>query len=237
MKLGFRILNFCRSLKKSKLVRKARIRLKTLAGRLFRESQRKLPGYILNKNKELFEIFDRVLGQKKKDKNKIYSIHEPKVSCIAKGKSHKKYEFGSKVCIALSKISGLIVGAKNFDTNAYDGDTVADIVKQMYRILDYKPELAIADKGFRGRKEIDGVKVLTPANQSYKLDEFEKSKNKKRFKRRSAIEPVIGHLKSDFRMARNFLKGTLGDTINVLMASAAFNFKKWLRSAQLYFYF
>jgi len=89
--------------------------------------------------------------------------------------------------------------------------------------------LAIADKGFRGRKEVEGVKILTPSNQGKKLNESEKRRNRKRNKRRSAIEPVIGHLKSDFRMARNFLKGTLGNAINALMDSAAFNFKKWMR--------
>ena len=229
MKQVIRTINFSRGIKNAKKVGKARRRLKTIAGVLFRELKRKLRPPVLELHQEKLELFGRVLLQRKNDKKKIYSLHEPQTLCIAKGKSHKKYEFGSKVCFVTGKNKGVIVGAKNFDQNLYDGDTVEDTVKQMERILSYKPELGIADKGFRGRKEILGVKILTPANQGSKLSDSEKRGNRKRNKRRSAIEPVIGHLKSDFRMARNFLKGSLGDAINALMAAAAFNFKKWMR--------
>lgn len=231
-----RTINFCRGAKNARKVGKARKRLKTIAGVLFRELQRKLPAAAIESEsvREKLDIFERILKQRKNDKNKIYSPHEPQTLCIAKGKSHKKYEFGSKVCFAVGRNKGVILGAKNFDQNLYDGDTVEDTVQQMLRILNYKPELGIADKGFRGRKEIVGVKILTPVNQGQKLSEAEKLQNRKRHKRRSAIEPVIGHLKSDFRMARNFLKGTLGNAINALMAAAAFNFKKWMRQGGIF---
>ena len=234
MKEVIRTINFNRGIKTAKKAGKAR-RLKTIAGALFRELKRKLSPSVLELHREKLELFGRVLLQRKNDKNKIYSLHEPKTLCIAKGKSHKKYEFGSKVCFVVGKNKGVILGAKNFDQNLYDGDTVEETVKQMERILRYKPELGIADKGFRGRKEILGVKILTPATQGSKVSDSEKRGNRKRNKRRSAIEPVIGHLKSDFRMARNFLKGTLGDVINALMAAAAFNFKKWMRKGGIYF--
>lgn len=230
-----RTINFCRGAKNAKKVGKARKRLKTIAGVLFRELKRKLPTVVIELEcvREKLNIFGRILKQRKNDKNKIYSPHEPQTLCIAKGKSHKKYEFGSKVCFAVAKVCGVILGVKNFDQNLYDGDTAEDTVQQMVRIIDYKPDLGIADKGFRGRKEVLGVKILTPANQGQKLSEAEKRQNRKRHKRRSAIEPVIGHLKSDFRMARNFLKGTLGNAINALMAAVAFNFKKWMRQGRL----
>ena len=100
--------------------------------------------------------------------------------------------------------------------------------------MNYKPELGICDRGFRGRKVVEGVKILTPENQGKRISEAERKKNRKRNIRRSAIEPVIGHMKNDFRMARNFLKHTLGDEINAIMAAAAFNFKKWMRTLGLY---
>lgn len=239
MKSLIRTINFCRGVKNAKKVGKARRRLKTIACALFRELKRKLPAaaFELETICEKLKIFGRILSQRKNDKNKIYSPHEPKTLCIAKGKSHKKYEFGSKVCFVTGKSQGVILGAKNFDKNLYDGDTVEETVKQVSRVLNYKPELGIADKGFRGRKEIEGVKILTPTNEGQRLSETEKIRNRKRHKRRSAIEPVIGHLKSDFRMARNFLKGSVGDAINALMAAAAFNFKKWMRRAGLCSFF
>ncbi|GHV58439.1 hypothetical protein FACS189460_5960 [Deltaproteobacteria bacterium] len=188
-------INFSRGVRKAKIVNKARRRLKTIAATLVREVKRKLSPPDLEVCRERLALFDRVLKQKKKDKAKIYSLHEPGTLCIAKGKSHKPYEFGSKVCFVVGKKAGVIVGARNFDRNLYDGDTVEETVKMMSRILDYKPGLGIADKGFRGRKTIEGVNILTPANQSRKLSESEKRRNKKRHCRRSAIEPVIGHLK------------------------------------------
>ena len=234
-----RTINFCRGIKNAKKVGKARRRLKTIACALFRELKRKLPAPALELEAivEKLKIFGRILSQRKNDKNKIYSPHEPGTLCIAKGKSHKKYEFGSKVCFVTGKTKGVILGAKNFDKNLYDGDTVEETIKQMSRILNYKPELGIADKGFRGRREIEGVRILTPTNDGKKISESEKRRNRKRHKRRSAIEPVIGHLKSDFRMARNFLKGTVGDAINALMAAAAFNFRKWMRQGSAYSFF
>lgn len=232
-----RLINFCRSPKDAEIVSQARQRLKAIATTLLREAKRRMPAKILVKNKGRLEIFDRILTQKKNDKNKIYSVHEPQTQCIAKGKCHKKYEFGAKACIVVGTINGVILGAQSFAKNIYDGDSIEPIVKQMIRILNYKPELIIGDMGFRGRNEIEGVKVLTPATQHQQITESEKKRNRKRLKRRSAIEPVIGHLKTDYRMARNFLKGILGDTVNALMAAAAFNFKKWLRLVQLYFYF
>lgn len=230
-------INFTRGVKKNQIVNKYGRRLRTVAGALVRELKRKLPASVLKEHEEQFSRFERVVNQEKKDKNKIYSLHQPQVLCIAKGKTHKKYEFGSKVCFGVTKKSGVIVAAKNFAQNLYDGDTLEDTIKQMERVLSYKPELGICDRGFRGRKIVAGVRILTPENQGKRISEAERKKNRKRNLRRSAIEPIIGHLKNDFRMARNFLKHTLGDAINALMAAAAFNFKKWMRRWAGAFYF
>ena len=237
VKVLVRGINFTLGVKKNQIVNKYRRRLKTVAGALLREIKRKLPASVLKEYEGQFAVFERVVNQSRKDKNKIYSLHQPQVLCIAKGKAHKKYEFGSKVCLGVTKKSGIIVAAKNFAKNLYDGDTLEDTIKQMERVLSYKPELGICDKGFRGRKIVEGVRILTPENQGKRLSEAEKKKNRKRNLRRSAIEPIIGHVKHDFRMARNFLKHTLGDTMNALMAAAAFNFKKWMRVIGAYFHF
>ena len=237
VKALIRGINFTRGVKKNQIVNKYGSRLRTIAGTLLREVRRKLPPDLLKKHEEQLLLFERVVNQSRQDKNKVYSLHQPQVLCIAKGKAHKKYEFGSKVCVGVTKESGIIVAAKNFDKNLYDGDTLEDTVKQMERVLNYKPELGICDRGFRGRKVVAGMSVLTPENQGKRISKAERKKNRKRNIRRSAIEPVIGHLKSDFRMARNFLKHTLGDAVNALMAAAAFNFKKWMREVEVYFRF
>ena len=230
VKVLVRGINFTRGVKRNQVMNKYGRRLKTVAGVLVRELRRKLPVMMLKEYEEQFSRFERVVNQSRKDKDKIYSLHQPQVLCIAKGKAHKKYEFGSKVCFGVTKKSGIIVAAKNFAKNLYDGDTLEDTIKQMERVLSYKPELGICDKGFRGRKVVEGVKILTPENQGKRISEAERKKNRKRNLRRSAIEPIIGHVKNDFRMARNFLKHTLGDAINAIMAAAAFNFKKWMRT-------
>jgi IS5 family transposase len=237
VKVLVRGINFTRGVKKNQIVNKYGRRLKTVAGTLLRELMRKLPPSVLKEHEEQFSRYERAVNQSRKDKNKVYSLHQPQVLCIAKGKAHKKYEFGSKVCLGVTKKSGIIVAAKSFDKNLYDGDTLEDTIKQMERVLNHKPDLGICDKGFRGRKTVEGVKILTPENQGKRISEAEKKKNRKRNLRRSAIEPVIGHMKNDFRMARNFLKHTLGDTINALMAAAAFNFKKWMRTVGAFFCF
>jgi IS5 family transposase len=234
VKVLVRGINFTRGTKKNQIVNKYGRRLKTIAGALVRELKRKLPTQVLKRHEEQFSLFERVVNQNRQDKNKIYSLHQPQVLCIAKGKAHKKYEFGSKVCLGVTKISGIFVAVKSFSKNLYDGDTLEDTIKQMVRVLNYKPELGICDRGFRGRKVVEGVKILTPENQGKRISEAERKMNKKRNIRRSAIEPLIGHMKNDFRMARNFLKHTLGDEINAIMAAAAFNFKKWMRTLGVY---
>lgn len=228
-----RKINFTRGVKRNQIANKCTRRLKTVGGVLVRELKRKLPALVLEGYGERFSLFERVLTQSRHDKNKVYSLHQPQVQCIAKGKAHKKYEFGSKVCFGVTKKSGILVAAKNFTGNPYDGDTLPDTIRQMSRILGWKPEVGITDRGFRGRKIVEEVRILTPENEGKRLSEAEKKRNRKRFRRRSAIEPIIGHLKNDFRMARNYLKHSLGDAINALMA-AAFNFQKWMQTAKLY---
>jgi len=175
------------------------------------------------------QLFHRVLKQTQKDSNKIYSLHEPEVKCIVKGKEAKKYEFGNKVSIAKTMKSGIIVGAKSFSDNPYDAHTLEPQLKQEERLTGRLPKTGIADRGYRGKKKILGVEIRIPGKLPAKASNYEKQKARKFFKARAGIEPVIGHVKHDHRMIRNYLSGTQGDAINTLLAATGFNMMKMLR--------
>lgn len=201
--------------------KKASKKVKTIAGVLVRELNRKLPADILNKYSVDLSLYAKVLAQKRSDSNKIYSLHEPEVKCYSKGKEHKRFEFGSKVSILVTQKTGVIVGALNFNSTAHDSKTLALALEQHQRLTDKQAKNIFVDRGYQGPKTINETKIFTPKPEK----NITKTK-RKRHSRRAAIEPVIGHLKSDYRMNRNFLKGVIGDEINVLLAAAAMNFKR-----------
>lgn len=209
--------------------RKAVKRLKTIAGRLLRELQRQLPAEALQRLEEEFALFSKGLSQKRGDKNKLYSLHEPHVYCMSKGKEHKRYEFGTKVSIAATRDSKIIVGAMAFDENKYDGHTLPEVLLQIEKLCGQAPKYGLCDRGYKGRKKFHGTRILIPGVSAQNADKSQVELMRKRFRKRAGIEPVIGHLKSDHRLNRNRLKGFIGDQINVLMAAAAFNFRKWMR--------
>ena len=173
-----------------------------------------------------------MLEQKRYDKNKIYSLHEPEVYCIAKGKAHKKYEFGNKVAVVTGHQSGVITGIKSFAHNCYDGHTLEPALDQCERIRKdcqgSRPKVAVVDRGCKGRKHIGTTTIMIPSKPKKQTTAYQKRVLRKLFRQRAAIEPIIGHLKSDHRMKRNFLAGTQGDAVNALLAAAAFNLKKKL---------
>jgi IS5 family transposase len=211
--------------KNHKKAAKANRKVHTIAGRLVRELERKLPenhpyGHSLT-------LFNRVLEQQRKSKNKVYSLHEPRVHCISKGKEHKKYEYGNKVSILYTQTTGVIVGALAFG-NPYDGHTLEEALEQYKRLKDKVPENIFADRGYKGKTQIGDTRIHIPKPFSKKISQYRRQKRKKAHKRRAAIEPIIGHLKQDHRLSRNFYKGDFGDAINVLLAAAAFNFKRMM---------
>jgi IS5 family transposase len=208
--------------------KKSAKKLKTIAGRLTRELRRKLTEELLQKYEAELKLFERVLAQKKGDKNKIYSLHEPKVYCMSKGKAHKRFEFGSKVSITLTKNSGVAVGAYNFEENIYDGHTLPEVLEQTKRLTGKEPKVAIVDRGYRGVSLVGKTEIIKPKNPKKDATPYEKTKARKRFRRRAGIEPIIGHLKQDFRLSRNYLKGTHGDMANVILSATAYNLKKWM---------
>lgn len=211
--------------KNRKKALKADKRLRTIAGRLVRELKRNL-----GENRsydELLSLFEKILQQRRKSLHKIYSIHEPDVQCISKGKEHKKYEFGNKVSIIRS-VTGVILGACSF-RNEYDGHTIERSLEQVHRLTGKRIKRLAGDRGYRGRKEIQGTEILIPDTPKAKDSYYERKKKHKLFCKRAGIEPTIGHLKSDYRLGRNFYKGLLGDAINVMLAAAAYNFKRAMR--------
>ena len=208
--------------KNKKKAIKADKKVRTIAGRLVRELERNLKED--SKHRELLAMFKQILNQRKNSKDKIYSIHESEVECISKGKEHKKYEFGNKVSI-IRTLEGLIIGALSF-RKEYDGHTVEKALKQTERMTGNRPSKLAGDRGYRGRKLYDSTELTIPSSGSSKDSRYQKEKKRKLFRQRASIEPIIGHLKSDHRLNRNFYKGLVGDAINVMLAAAAFNFKR-----------
>lgn len=175
-----------------------------------------------------FDVLYRVLTQQRDDKNKVYSIHEPEVLCISKGKEHKQYEFGNKSSFAYTRGSGIIVGAMAIEGNAYDGHTLEPQLEQVKELTGGKIKKAIVDKGYKVKGGIPGVDIVMPKNlkgESYYL----KKKREERCRSRAGIEGLISHLKYDHRMIRNYLSGTAGDKINTILAATAYNMRKWMR--------
>lgn len=204
-------------------------RLKTVSGRLLREIQRKMTTGQRECYAEKFALYQRMLNQKRGDKNKLYSMHEPHIYCMSKGKAHQRYEFGTKASITTTRDTGIVIGALAFEKNVFDGHTVPEVLAQVKRLINRVPQVAIADRGYRGKSKVDDTQLVTPKPVRKNAAKEVVALARKRFRRRAGIEPVIGHLKSDHRLKRNFLKGFAGDQINLLMAAAAFNFRKWMR--------
>ena len=201
---------------------KADRRLRTIAGRLVRELDRNLPdkkGY-----EKMFELFYKVLRQSRNSRDKTYSLHEPEVQCISKGKEHKKYEFGNKASFIRS-LSGIILAAVSF-RNEYDGHTIEATLQQTERMTGRRIENLAGDRGYRGTKQVGTTRILIPQAPKDKDSYYQKRKRHKLFCKRAGIEPTIGHLKSDYRLSRNFYKGVKGDAINIMLAAAAYNFKR-----------
>lgn len=206
----------------AKKVAKADRKMRTIAGRLVRELLRELP--VANIYQKRLELSLKFVNGEKIDGHKIYSLHEPDVLCISKGKEHKKYEFGNKVSF-VRLWNGLIVGALSF-RNEYDGHTIDRSMEQVKRVYGRKIRILAGDRGYRGQTMTGDTKVLIPDVPKASDSAYMKAKKHRLFRKRAGIEPVIGHNKADHRLGRNFYWGLLGDSINVMFAAAGFNFKR-----------
>lgn len=221
-------LRFFRHVKKRAKAVKAIKRLRTIAGILMRELQRKLPTDILLQQENNFTLYQKVITQKKHDSNKIYSLHEPQVYCVAKGKDHKPYEYGAKASLVTTAQHGIILSAVSHPINISDVNTLTEVLSKAVSVRHTRIQEAVCDRGYRGRKEVDGIAIVLPERGKKRDTRYERDKKRAKCRRRAAIEPLIGHLKSGFRLARNYLKGAVGDEINLLMAASAWNLRKWM---------
>ena len=221
-----RVMRFRGRAKSKKAVARADRRLRTIAGRLCRELDRLLDAD--SPWRERLKISLMFINGEKLDGHKIYSLHEPDVVCIAKGKDRVKYEFGNKVSI-IRTWSGLIIGAKSF-RNEYDGHTIDPAMEQVGRLYPHPIKILAGDRGYRGKKQSGRTMIEIPGTPKATDSPYQKRKKHRRFCKRAGIEPVIGHLKSDNRLGRNFYKGLFGDSINVMLAAAAFNFRRAMKA-------
>jgi IS5 family transposase len=207
--------------------------LRTYLGRVIRDITRKT-----NDNDALRPIFARPLmlarqvrEQRQRQRGrKIYSLHAPEVECIGKGKAHRPYEFGVKVSVATSlhrsKGGQFVTHVAALPGNPYDGHTLETVIPAIIEQTGASLTRVIADAGYRGHKapSIKAMRVYTAGQKRGVTEQI-----KREMKRRSAVEPVIGHLKDDHRMDRNFLAGRHGDAANAVLAAVGYNFSRLLR--------
>lgn len=228
--------------KRVKKANKAKKRLKTIANILIRELERRMTDSQLQYYQKELSLYKQAVNQKKDDKEKIYSLHKPFTRCIAKGKAHKPYEFGNKVGLITTGKAGkkIITAILAFLDTPYDGHTIDPLLTQMENNDLQLPQELAYDRGGKGQKQIKGVRIIIPDKPKAKDTAYKKQQTRKKFRARAGIEPIIGHLKTDFRMEQNYLWGEKGIQINALLAATAWNLKKkmeGLKEKILFFFF
>jgi IS5 family transposase len=224
--------------KQFKRANRALRKLRTYLGRVIRDIARKMDGMVDLLGKialgRMLALARRVLDQKQRQRGpKVYSLHAPEVECIGKGKAHRPYEFGVKVSVATtvkhSKGGQFVTHVKALPGNPYDGHTLATVIPEMEMLVGNTIERILADKGYRGHNAPPDYKFrVFTSGQKRRMT----PKIKRELRRRSAVEPVIGHLKSEHRMGRNYLWHHSGDASNAVLAAVGYNFRrliKWLR--------
>jgi IS5 family transposase len=217
--------------KQYRRMRKALKALRIRVARVYREVTRKLaqlPEQAQLKANNLLHRVGRILTQQRRDKNKLYALHAPEVECIAKGKARTPYEFGVKVSIATTLKEGLVVGCRSMPGNPYDGHTLDETIEQVEILAEQRPGIVIVDKGYRG-VQVQGVRILRSGQRQGVTRTL-----KAMIKRRSAIEPTIGHMKTDGRLDRCPLKGALGDALHAVLCGAGHNLRLIINKLKSY---
>ena len=209
--------------KQFKRMRRQLRKLRTYVGRLIRDIRRKATA-IDDDLATLLDRAGRIRDQQPHDAKKLYSLHEPEVQCISKGKAHKRYEFGQKVAVATTNRSNWIVAAALMEDNPYDGHTLIATLANVEQITGVAVTDAYVDKGYRGHGYTGPAEVHIAGQRKKTATRTERVRRR----RRSAIEPKIGHLKSDHRMGCCFLARLHGDANNAVLAAAGANLRKLL---------
>jgi len=206
-----------------KRMRKGLRRLKGYTGRVMRDIQRQLAAVTDTAMRERIEgeiaLVDRLLRQKPKDRRKLYALHEPEVDCISKGKARVRYEFGCKVSVATTHREGFVVGMRAMPGNPYDGHTLREALEQVEILTDTRPRRAFVDRGYRGHG-VETADIFISGQRRGMTPALRRD-----LRRRSAIEPTIGHMKTDGRLARCPLKGTLGDALHAVLCGCGHNIR------------
>lgn len=206
-----------------KRARKEFKKVKSYLGRVTRDIVRRVE---ISRDKELLRLItqaERLLKQEKDTPKKLYSLHAPEVECIAKGKAHKKYEFGCKVSVVTTCKEPWILSVTAHHNNPYDGATLTESLSKAESHSQVKIESAFADKSYRGKAHHPkDIKIFISGQKNLPL------RFKKLLRSRPAIEPIIGHMKNEHRLGRNYLLGKSGDGINAILAGCAFNLNKIL---------
>lgn len=207
-------------------------RLRTVVGRVWRDIDRQMAGVTDSRLQEratgILSRVKRLLAQKRNDKNKLYSLHAPEVECIGKGKVRQPYEFGVKVSVAVTHKEGLVVGMKSLPGNPYDGHSLAGALQQIGVLTGTTPKAAFVDKGYRG-VEIEGTDIWRSGQKRGVTARIRRA-----IHRRSMVEPMIGHMKTEGRLDRNWLQGAEGDAIHAMLCGAGHNLRLILRAIRLF---
>jgi transposase, IS5 family len=212
--------------KQFKRMRKALKKLKGYTGRVMRDLRRQLDdipeGALRDRIIARLALVSQLLHQAPKGSDKIYALHEPDVDCISKGKARVRYEFGCKVSVATTLDEGFVVGMRSFPGNPYDGHTLKQALEQVTTLTDQRPDLAVVDRGYRGHDE-DQIRVLISGSRRGLTPRLIAD-----LRRRSAIEAEIGHMKTDGRLSRCPLKGTIGNALFAVLCACGHNIRKIL---------
>jgi len=203
-------------------------RMRTWLGRLARDIARKIAGAAETVRAAFATPLERIaqlLRQRRDDRGreKIYALHAPEVECIGKGKARTRFEFGCKVSLATTNRPApggqFVIGARTLPGNPFDGHTLADQIAQTERLTGVPVERAYVDRGYRGH-DADKQRVFVSGQKRGVTPTI-----RREIRRRAGIEPVIGHMKEDGHLGRNFLAGATGDAINLILTAAGHNLR------------
>ena len=212
--------------KQFRRMRNALRKLKGYTGRIMRDLRRNLDdiptGALRDRIITKLALVSQLLHQEPRGSNKIYALHEPQVDCISKGKARVRYEFGTKVSIAATLDEGFVTGMRSFPGNPYDGHTLAEALEQVEILTGQRPSLAVVDRGYRGHGVLATRVLISGTRRGPTPDLL------RQLRRRAAIEPEIGHMKTDGRLARCPLKGTFGDAVFAVLCGCGHNIRKIL---------
>ena len=206
-------------------------KLKVYLGRVTRDIERKIKDFpnLQEMFAHLLDLSNRLLLQDKTSSKKLYSLNAPEVYCMSKGKAGKPYEFGCKVSLVNTHKQGLALSSQALIENQFDGHTLDKSLKKAEEITGIKIEKGFVDKGYKGHGVEDTEIYISGQKRGITRA------LRKKLKRRSAIEPHIGHMKSEGKLRRNYLKGTVGDALNALLCAIGHNLRMILRKIISFF--